>query len=75
MQVKVEFDVQMIWAERHQFFPDPEQFIPAVAEVICEWIGILKDRLEDDSNAAWTDAFLGYVQKGVAGLVVRVEVS
>lgn len=75
LQVRVDFEVQMLWAELQKFFPDTETFIPTVAGVIQDWMECVRQRLEDDANADWTETFLEYVGSGRGGLKLTVQVS
>ena len=65
----------MIWVELQKHYTDKDVFAPTVVGVIRVWLDCLISRLEDDSNAKWTDKLLEWINRSGRGqLKARVEV-
>ena len=74
-QVDVQSDLSVLWQELQKYDPDPETFVPDIAAIVQEWANCLTARLEDDSNAEWTDELLMDVDRYDRVIHLRLEVG
>ena len=75
LEVSVDLDTTLLWVELEKSFPDKETFIPTIVGIVHEWVRCLTDRLEEDSNAQWTDKLLEHLGRfGGGSLRAKVEV-
>ena len=71
----VTIDITLLWSELERLYPDPETFVPSITSIVQAWAECLTARLEDDSNAGWTEKLLDVVMEHGTVVKVRVEVS
>ena len=74
-QVDIETDLSQLWYDLQKYSPDPETFVPDIAAIVQEWASGLAARLEDDSNAEWTDELLNDVNRHGCVIRLRLEVG
>lgn len=75
LEVIIDLEVPMLWAELQSYFPDKDVFIPCVVGVVKAWVECLIVRLEDDANIPWTDKLLEHLNRSEQRLLrARVEV-
>ncbi len=75
LEVSIDLDAAFLWTELQNFYPDKDIFIPTIVGIVKEWVECLTDRLEEDSNAQWTDKLLEFLgRSGRGSLRAKVEV-
>ena len=74
-QVDVDLDAPKLWSDLHGHYPDPESFARNVIAIVQAWAECLTARLQDDSNAAWTETLLDIISVRPSVVKARVEVS
>ena len=73
--VEVGIDRAILWKDLHNYFKDSGVFAPNIAGIVQAWAERLHGRLQDDSNAAWTEKLLEAVISPSSVMTVRLEVS
>ena len=74
-KVDVEIDSPQLWSDLQRYYPDPGTFAPNITNIIRTWAECLTARLQDDSNAGWTENLLDHITEGGTIVRARLEVS
>ncbi|KAL8693452.1 MAG: hypothetical protein Q9218_001723 [Villophora microphyllina] len=74
-KVDIDLDATKLWSDLQKHYTDPEDFAPTVAFIVQTWADCFSARLQDESNATWTEKLLEVVTEGKSVVQARVVVS
>ena len=72
--ISIQLQWPMLWDQLGKHFPDKSVFVPTVTDLVSAWRQVMKTKLDEEDDTAWSEEFLEAI-KGQSSLVVRVEVG
>ena len=75
LSVNITLETFLLWPELQKYFPDQTTFVPSVVDLVRLWVSCLTTKLEDESNAQWTDRLLDEIKDGGQVLKAQLRVS
>lgn len=75
LPINIQLEPSILWGELQKYYPDQDSFVPSITTIVKAWTDCLTKRLADETNEAWTEQLLEYVNQHGKNLTARVEVS
>lgn len=73
LDVAVEPQWQLLWAELKDSFKEQDQFVPTIARATSTWARALAEICDEEKNEEWVEEFLEKVK--ASGSMVRIELE